>query len=411
MANVTPSNIKNIGKWLLSICMIAALVGSTSAFFLYGLQEVTSFREAHLWILLFLPLAGAAIVYWYQRYAGAAQQGNNLLLRSYYDPAVGIPLKMAPMILLSTLGTHLFGGSAGREGTAIQYGGTIASLFHRWFSWSKQEKRVLLLCGMAAGFASLFGTPWAGTIFAIEVVQVGKIRWKAFIPILITALLANGVCGFYGQLHTHYPPIGTTPSLSIPLLGYILLAGIAFGLAARLFIFTSELFSSLFQKIPHPLLRPFIGGLLIIVIVFCLQSSRYIGLGIPTILSSFETALPPTDFLLKILLTAITLSAGFKGGEVTPLFFIGATLGSALASIIPLPIALLAATGFVAVFAGCTKTPIACSIMAIELFGWQAALFFLSISFVSFWASGRRGIYSMQKTRKTKRLFRRAFRN
>lgn len=411
MANHSLPDVKNIGKWILSISMIALLVGSTSAFFLYALQKVTSFREAHLWILLFLPLAGVAIVYWYQRYGDAAKQGNNLLLKSYYDPQVDIPWKMAPMILLSTLGTHLFGGSAGREGTAIQYGGTIASLFRRWFSWSKQETRILILCGMAAGFASLFGTPWAGTVFAIEVVRVGKIRWGAILPVLITAFLANEVCGLYGNLHTHYIAIQTIPNFSFALLGYLLLAGITFGLAARLFIFTAEGFSVLFQKISYPLLRPFIGGVLVLSIVFCLHSSKHIGLGIPTILASFETALPPTDFLLKILLTAITLSAGFKGGEVTPLFFIGATLGNALALLLPLPLALLAATGFVAVFAGCTKTPIACSIMAIELFGWHAALIFIAVCTISFLISGKQGIYSMQKSRKSNRLFRKIFRS
>lgn len=411
MANRSFPNVKSIGKWTLSISMIALLVGSTSAFFLYTLQKVTSFREAHLWILLFLPLAGVAIAYWYQRYGEAAKQGNNLLLKSYYDPQVDIPWKMAPMILLSTLGTHLFGGSAGREGTAIQYGGTIASLFRRWFSWSKQETRILILCGMAAGFASLFGTPWAGTVFAIEVVRVGKIRWKAILPVLITAFLANEVCGLYGNLHTHYTPIQSIPNFSFALLGYLLLAGIAFGLAARLFIFTSEFFSMLFQKVSYPLLRPFIGGLLVLLIVFCLHSSKHIGLGIPTILASFETALPPSDFLLKIVLTAITLSAGFKGGEVTPLFFIGATLGNALALLLPLPLALLAATGFVAVFAGCTKTPIACSIMAIELFGWHAALIFIVVCTMSSLISGKQGIYVEQRGKAHLQPFKTFFKN
>ncbi|KGE15978.1 chloride channel protein [Sphingobacterium deserti] len=411
MANIIIPDKKKLVKWALSILLVSFSVGSTSAFFLYALQQVTSLRETHLWLLAFLPLTGVLIVWWYQQHGGSAQKGNNLLLEAYYNPRVDIPWKMAPMVLLSTLATHLFGGSAGREGTAIQYGGTIASQCRRWFSWSREETRILLLCGIAAGFASLFGTPWAGSIFAIEVVKVGKIRWKAVLPILVTALLSNWVCGMYGNLHTHYSPVQVVPDLSFTVFGYLILASIAFGLAAQLFIFTSETFHNIFQKIAFPLLRPLIGGLVVLLIVLCLQSTKHIGLGIPTILASFDTPLPPTDFLIKIVLTAITLSAGFKGGEVTPLFFIGATLGNALALAIPLPLALLAATGFVAVFAGCTKTPIACSIMAVELFGWHAALFFTTVCVLSFLVSGRRGIYSMQKMRKPERFFSKVFRS
>lgn len=411
MTNIIIPDKKKLVKWALSILLVSFLVGSTSAFFLSALQWAASFRESHLWVMAFLPLAGVIIVWWYQRHGGAAQKGNNLLLEAYYNPRVDIPWKMAPMILLSTLITHLFGGSAGREGTAIQYGGTIANQCRRWLSWSKEETRILLLCGIAAGFASLFGTPWAGSIFAIEVVKVGKIRWKAVLPILVTALLSNGVCSMYGNLHTHYPPIQVVPELSLTVFGYLILASLAFGLVAQLFIFTSETFYHLFQKIAFPLLRPFIGGLVVLLIVLCLQSTKHIGLGIPTILESFEIPLPPADFLIKILLTAITLSAGFKGGEVTPLFFIGATLGNAIALVIPLPLALLAATGFVAVFAGCTKTPIACSIMAVELFGWHAALIFTTACLLSFLVSGRRSIYSMQKIRKPERFFSKVFRS
>ncbi|TDS07561.1 chloride channel protein [Sphingobacterium paludis] len=411
MANTFPFDKKIAGKWVLSILLISFLIGSTSALFLYALQWVTAYRDTHHWLIALLPLAGVVILWWYQRYAGAAQKGNNLLLEAYYYPRIAIPWKMAPMIVLSTLMTHLFGGSAGREGTAIQYGGTIASQCSRWLSWSKQETRILLLCGIAAGFASLFGTPWAGALFAIEVVQVGKVRWKAWIPIALTALLSNWVCGLYGSLHTHYPIVQTVPNLSLATVGHLLLASLAFGLAAKFFVFTSDGFSALFQKIKFPLLRPFIGGLTVLLIVLCLQSTKHIGLGIPTILASFDTRLLPYDFLIKIVLTAITLSAGFKGGEVTPLFFIGATLGNALALIIPLPMALLAATGFVAVFAGCTKTPIACSVMAIELFGWQAALFFITACIVSFLVSGKQGIYSMQKIQKPGRFFRQVFRS
>lgn len=399
MKSVIPL-LRRFSTWLLLICAISVSIGSLSAVFLYALDKVTLLRETHLWIIYMLPFAGMFIVWWYHRHGGNAQKGNNLLLEEYYYPtSSSIPWKMAPMVIFATLITHLFGGSAGREGTAVQYGGTVAARFSTFLPLGKQERRILLLCGIAAGFSSLFGTPWAGTIFAIEMVQLGKIRWRGVLSILITALLSNGVCNLYGDFHTHYPAIDKLPPLSFSTISYLLLVGTLFGLAAILFRYTAEVFSSQFGKIKQPLLRPFIGGLLVIVVIHLLQTTKHIGLGIPTIIDAFQQPLPPTDFLIKIGLTALTLSAGFKGGEVTPLFFIGATLGNALAPFIPLPLALLAATGFVSVFAGCTKTPIACTVMAMELFGWQYGIFFLITCFISFVVSGKRGIYSAQRVR------------
>lgn len=387
-----------IFKWVFLVLAISGLVGTISAFFLFTLNRVTSFRENHLWIMLLLPFAGVFIVWWYQRYGDRAQDGNNLLLAEYYHPTNrGVPWKMAPMVIFTTLITHLFGGSAGREGTAIQYGGTVATQFNKLISLGKQDNRILLLCGISAGFGSLFGTPLAGAVFALEMVRLGKIRWKGLTAILATAFLANWICSLYGDLHTHYPPIGEAPVLSSSTFSYLLLAGILFGLAALLFRYTGDLFSKLFRKIKQPLLRPFIGGTIIILAVWLLQTTKHIGLGIPTIIDAFQQPLPPTDFLIKIILTTLTLSAGFKGGEVTPLFFIGATLGNALAPFIPLPLSLLAATGFVSVFAGCTKTPIACTVMAMELFGWQYGIFFLITCMLSYLISGKRGIYSAQR--------------
>lgn len=394
--------VRLLFKWLLLILAISGLVGSLSAAFLYALNEVTLFRETHLWVIFLLPFAGMFIVWWYQRYGGNAQKGNNLLLEEYYYPtSAGVPWKMAPMVILTTLITHLFGGSAGREGTAVQYGGTVAAQFNKFTPLGKKDKRILLLCGIAAGFASLFGTPLAGAIFAIEVVQLGKIRWLGVGAILATALLSNWTCSLYGNLHTHYPPIGEVPT-SFSIVAYLLLAGILFGLTSILFRYTGDVCSIGFKKIKQPLLRPFIGGILIILAVCLLQTTKNIGLGIPTIIDAFQQPLPPTDFLIKIGLTALTLSAGFKGGEVTPLFFIGATLGNALAPFIPLPLALLAATGFVSVFAGCTKTPIACTVMAMELFGWQYGVFFLVTCLMSYAISGKKGIYSSQRIKNFK---------
>lgn len=397
MTNTHYLRLSYLLKWLLTIAGISILVGSTSALFLRALTFVTDVRENHLWLLIFLPLAGVGMVWWYQTYGRKAGKGNNLLLDEYYRPSGGIPWHMTPLIIITTLMTHLFGGSAGREGTAVQYGGSIADQFSRFYHWSKRERRILLLCGIAAGFSSLFGTPWAGALFALEVVRIGTLRYFAAIPVLSCALLANVVCGLYGELHTHYPVLAALPSLSFSLCTSILIAGLAFGLASLLFTRLGEWFTALFAHIKYPLLRPAIGGMLVVLAVYGLHSSKYIGLGIPTILAAFQEPLPASDFLIKTILTCITLSAGFKGGEVTPLFFIGATLGNALALFLPLPLSLLAAMGFVSVFAGCTKTPLACTVMAMELFGWQYGLMFLAVCSISFVVSGKTGIYTSQK--------------
>ena len=395
------TRIRQLIQWIILLLVLSSIVGSISALFLYCLAAVGNYRESHLWLLCFLPIAGVFIVWWYQTYGDRAQRGNNLLFDEYYHPtAASIPWKMAPMVIISTLITHLFGGSAGREGTAVQYGGTVAAQLQHIIPLSKKQRRVLLLCGIAAGFASLFGTPWAGAVFALEMVKLGKKRWLGALSVLSTALLSNWVCGLYGDhLHTHYPAIGKLPELSFSTLLYLSLAGLAFGLTAVLFRLTTTVSSTGFAKIKQAWLRPVVGAILVLLAVYTLGTTKHIGLGIPTIIAAFTQPLASTDFLIKLVLTVITLTSGFKGGEVTPLFFIGATLGNALAPVLPLPMTLLAATGFVAVFSGCTKTPFACTIMGMELFGWHYALFFLLTCFISYWVSGNKGIYSAQKNR------------
>lgn len=393
------NNVSFLFKWFCTILFVSAVVGSVSALFLVLLNAVTSFRESHIWVIALLPFAGIFIVWLYQKYGGTANKGNNLILEEYYHPKKRMPLRMSPFIILTTLITHLFGGSAGREGTAVQYGASIADQFSRFFNFTKAERRILLMCGMAAGFASLFGTPWAGAIFGMEVVRLGKRRWKGIIPILLTAHLSSVVCSLYGDLHTHYPHVEVPPAFSWATWGWIVVVGVICGLVAILFHLCGKWFSTAFRKIKWTLLRPFIGGVIIALGVYLSGSTKYIGLGIPTILEAFEQQLPTYDFLIKVLLTTLTLSAGFKGGEVTPLFFIGATLGNALFLFIPLPLVLLAALGFIAVFSGCTKTPVACCIMGMEMFGPQAVLWFATACLVSYWVSGRFGIYNSQRNR------------
>ena len=303
---------------------------------------------------------------------------------------------MAPLVLFGTLATHLFGGSAGREGTAIQIGGAIADRFTKVLKLSEIDRKIVLIAGISAGFASVFGTPLAGGVFALEVLVLGRIRLDAVIPSFMAAVFANYFCEVWGVTHTIYH-ISSVAAMTPANLLWSLLAGIIFGLVAMLFSKTTHFWNHLFSKqIKYPPLRPVIGGLILAITLYLMGTTKYIGLGIPTIVDAFNINLNSYDFLIKLLLTSFTLGAGFKGGEVTPLFFIGATLGNVLIWFIPLPMSLLAGMGFVAVFAGATNTPIACTLMGIELFGIESGVFIALACCTAYLFSGHSGVYSSQ---------------
>ena len=389
-------------KWSLIGAVIGFLAGSASAFFLVALNWATDFRDTHLWIIALLPLAGLLIGALYYYLGKGVESGNNVLVETLNNPGETIPFKMAPLVLVGSIITHLFGGSAGREGTAVQMSGAIADQFTSWFKFNSTDRSLLIIAGISAGFASIFGTPLAGTIFALEVFLIGRMRYEALFPALIAAVIADYVTEkFWLVGHTPYS-ISLVPELSPLTILYALLTGICFGLTALLFTKVLKWVSEEFKvRISYPPLRPFIGGMLLVVLFFgtyyFLHTTKYFGLGIPTIVEAFEHPLPSYDFMLKLLLTALTLGCGFKGGEVTPLFFIGAALGSALSAIVPLPTALLAGMGFVAVFAGAANTPIACIFLAIELFGASCGIYAGIACIVAYLCSGHTGIYSAQR--------------
>jgi H+/Cl- antiporter ClcA len=348
----------------------------------------------------FLPFIGLAIGLAYYYYGAESKKGNNLILATHQatetpTDSKSIPLVMAPLVFFSTLLTHVAGGSAGREGTALQMGGAIADQFTDLFKLNTAERKTILILGVSAGFAAVFGTPLAGAIFALEIMTFKKIKLGDILPSIITAYAAHYICLAWQVKHTVYS-IPTIPGISLSSLSWTLLAGLIFGLAAFAFTYSGKLFERLFSKIKFEPLRPFVGGIIIALFIVLTNSTKYIGLGIPSIVDAFITPAGNFDFALKILLTSFTLSAGFKGGEVTPLFYIGATLGSILIWFIPLPMALLAGMGFVAVFAGATHCSIASIVMGIELFGMEAGIFIGLASIVAYFTSGVNGIYSAQ---------------
>ena len=400
------NNLKHIllpiFKWLTIFILVGVIVGSATAFFLQSLDYVTQFRTNHIWVVYFLPVAGLLIGLIYYYYGGAANKGNNLLLENYQslekDEAQGvsqkiIPIKMAPLVFFSTLLTHIVGGSAGREGTAVQMGGAIADQFTQLFKLDAKDRKYLFIIGISSGFAAVFGTPIAGAIFALEALSFKNIKLHQIIASFLVAYIAHYTCLAWEVTHTFYT-IPHMPSISISTLTWALFAGIIFGLAAFAFTTTGKLFEKLFHKIKYTPLRPLIGGIIIAFVILFFNATKYVGLGIPSIQDAFINNAGTYDFAIKIILTSFTLSAGFKGGEVTPLFFIGATLGNILVMIIPLPMAVLAGMGFVAVFSGATNCAMASVVLGIELFGIQAGVYVGLASVAAYFTSGPNGIYS-----------------
>ena len=391
----------NLLKWTAVCILTGVCVGTASAFFLTSLDYVTNWRTTHFWIIYSLPIIGFAIGAMYYYLGANVKKGNNLLLEEHQNPKSKIPFKLAPLVYIGTILTHLAGGSAGREGTAVQMGGAIADQFTHLFKFNEQQRKTILIVGISAGFAAVFGTPFAGAIFALEIMLFKNCRVADIAPSFAAAYIAHYTCLAWGIHHTSYT-ISILPGINSITIVSTFLAGLLFGLTALVFSKSNFIWSKLFSKINYPPLRPFVGGIVLIIAITLLGTTKYIGLGIPSISDAFKFSAGPYDFMIKLLLTTFTLSAGFKGGEVTPLFFIGATLGSVLVFLIPLPMALLAGMGFVAVFAGATHCVIASIVLGIELFGLHAGFFIGLASVIAYFTSGVDGIYSAQLKEGTK---------
>jgi len=391
-------------RWILLGGLVGVLAGLSSAAFLVSLEWATDTFDSTPWLLYLLPLAGLVIGLAYHYGGGRSVEGNNLILDQIHEPSEWVPRRMAPMVFIGTVVTHLFGGSAGREGTAIQMSGSLTDKLSRLLGLSPQHRRLLLIAALGGGFGAVFGVPLAGAVFALEVQTVGRLRYEALVPALTASVVGDMVVLGLGVDHLITPQIGIDAGLEVALLAKVALAGVIFGLVGAAFIIVVHAVKRAFAAtIAWAPARPFVGGMLVIALTFAVGDRLYNGLSLGLIESSlFGGPVPTWAFALKLLLTAVTLGSGFVGGEVTPLFVIGATLGASMAGLLDVPVPLLAALGFVAVFAGASNTPLTCTIMGVELFGSGALPYFAVACVLAYVFSSHRGIYGSQRREEPK---------
>ncbi|MEI8002127.1 MAG: chloride channel protein [Actinomycetes bacterium] len=385
-------------RWVVLGALVGMISGLAAAALLETLRWATDTRLAHGWLIALLPLGGLGVGLLYHYGGGRSEEGNNLILDEIHAPTTHVPELMAPLVFIGTLVTQLLGGSAGREGTAIQMSGSLTDTLCRILRLGDDDRRTMLITAIAAGFGAVFGVPLAGAVFALEVQTRGRLRTEAIVPCLTASVVGNLVVRGLGVHHGAVVPLGHV-DLAWGLAAKVALAGIAFALASIVFIDLIHGLTRVFAAlVPWKPGRPAVGGLCVVGLTLLVGNQTYNGLSLPLLGRALD-GLPISDwaFLLKIVFTAVTLGALFKGGEVTPLFVIGATLGASLAGVLGVPVPFLAALGFVAVFAGAANAPLACTIMGVELFGAGALPYFAIACVVAYACSSKRSIYRAQR--------------
>ena len=379
------------------LLIIAVLIGLITALFSYAFSKSLTYvtdlrRSLELIPFLILPLAGLVVNLFYRKFAAREERGNNLIIDEIHNPSSKIRFRMVPMIFVSSIISHLFGASVGREGVGVQMGAGIADQF----SVAHTKRKILLMIGMSAGFSTIFSAPLAGAIFGAEVFLSGSLAIVGIIPCLVSAFSGYLIINWLNLKHFntamfyHY-------DLSIALIFYTIFLGIMFGLVARFFSFLVHKVKELgINYIKNDLWRPFIGGILILLIYLFFHGDRYLGLGEEVIERSFLDAVLPYDFFAKSISTAISVGMGFKGGEVMPLFYVGSTFGNMIAKLTHFPLDFVVPLGFIGVFAGAVNVPLTGIFLAYEFFGAEILPFAVIVCFLSYFTSGKIGIYKSQ---------------
>ncbi len=382
-------------RWGIFSAITGLAVGGVSTLFAWCLRQATGFREKNPWMILLLPLAGVVFVFLYIISIFENDKGTNLVISTIHAKEE-VPFRMAPLIFVSTIITHLFGGSAGREGAALQLGGSIGNQLGRWFRFDDQDRRIVVMCGMSAAFSAIFGTPVAASIFSMEVASVGVMYYAALVPCVFSSLIASKVATGMGIGPDVFHPVQIPQFHLLPGLKMIALAVLCAFLSVLFCIALHAAGNTYNKYFKNPYLKILFGSLLIIVLTVLLQTSDYMGAGVPVIEEAVGGEVCPSAFFWKIVFTALTLGAGFKGGEIVPSFFIGATFGCLFGQLFGISPSLCAAVGMVAVFCGVTNCPVTSLLIAFEIFGYQAVPYFLLGVSVSYLISGYYGLYHAQ---------------
>ena len=383
-------------RWVIFAILSGLVVGGIGTLFYFGMYLVTLTRTKNPWLIFLLPVSGLVIVGCYRLLHDEKDTGTNLVLSAIHSDEE-LPLRMAPLIFLSTLITHLFGGSAGREGAALQLGGSIGNGLGKLFRFDDKDKHIMIMCGMSAAFSALFGTPMAAAVFSMEVVSVGVMYYAALVPCVISSLVASMVARYFGVAQELFliekiPAFRLLPAVKISVLA-VLCAGVSILFCIMLHS-SDHLYKRFFK---NAYLRIFVGGCLVIALTLLVGDQTYNGAGMNMIEQYMQGQVPPEAFILKMLFTAVTLGAGFKGGEIVPSFFTGAAFGCLFGNLLGFSPSLCTAVGMTAVFCGVTNCPITALLISFELFGYDAMPYFLLAVAFSYMLSGYYGLYSSQK--------------
>ena len=383
------------GKWALLSVLMGLLGGALGAVFHHALHFVTHLRQAHNWLVLLLPIGGLLSVAWYRLLKLKKNRGTNEIIDAVLD---GEELKpqIAPGIFGAAMLTHLFGGSAGREGAALQLGGSVASILSRILKLQRDDRRVLIMAGMSAVFAGLFGTPLTAALFCMEFESVGTIFSPALLPCYLAAFTASSLSASLG-VHAEVFPINTHFAFTAVSNFHILILSVGISLVgiAMCYLF-HEADRLAHEKLPNTWVRIAVGGTLLVLLTLLAGDQRYNGAGMDMAVGALNGQAKGYDFILKLVFTGITLAAGFKGGEIVPTFCIGATFGCFLGGLLGMDAGFAAALGLIGLFCSVTNSPISAIVLSVEMFGSTNLSIFAFVCVIVFVLSGNWGLYSSQ---------------
>ncbi len=398
--------IYTLALWILWSSIIGAATGTTTALFKNLVKLITDHREANPYFLLFLPLGGIIIGYLYKHYGKESTKGNNLIIETIHGTNDTVPVRMGPLVHITSYITHFVGGSTGREAAAVQMGASIAEIVNRIFKKGTINRRILLMCGISAGFGSAFSAPLTGTVFGMEIESAGKMKYEALVPCAVASFVGHFVTQAWGVPHEEHI-IQAVPRVDAAAIFKVILASILFAFISAAYCQLRHQIERLSKKyIKDPVLIGAVGGITLLVLILLVGTRDYTGRGLKIVTKAFEEKVSPFAFFWKLVFTSVTMGTGFRGGEAIPLFFMGATLGNTLAPALNLPISFLAGIGLIAAFCGASNAPISCFLLSLEFFKGKGTVFFFIACLVSYIFSGHHSIYPSQKLYEPKsRLF------